>query len=61
MLAEENQQGINSRAYEPGPYSKTYEFGVINFIDWYCERVLDNMGKEVPEKYRRLTNVDLES
>ncbi|WP_324767696.1 aromatic ring-hydroxylating dioxygenase subunit alpha [Pokkaliibacter plantistimulans] len=61
VLAEENQQGINSRAYEPGPYSKTYEFGVINFIDWYCERVLDNMGKEVPEKYRRLTNVDLES
>ena len=34
-LAEENQRGINSTAYQPGPYSKTYEFGVINFVDWY--------------------------
>ncbi|MFP8967212.1 aromatic ring-hydroxylating oxygenase subunit alpha [Pokkaliibacter sp. CJK22405] len=60
VLAEENQQGINSMAYQPGPYSKTYEFGVINFIDWYCERMLNNMGKEVPETYRRLNNVDLD-
>ena len=36
-LAEDNQQGINSIAYEPGPYSATIEFGVINFIDWYCD------------------------
>ncbi|CAD5109474.1 glycine-betaine demethylase subunit GbcA [Zestomonas carbonaria] len=43
-LAEENQRGINSTAYQPGPYSKTYEFGVINFLDWYSERMLDNLG-----------------
>ncbi len=45
-LAEENQRGINSTAYQPGPYSKTYEFGVVNFIDWYSERMLSNLGAE---------------
>ncbi|MGL6161906.1 aromatic ring-hydroxylating oxygenase subunit alpha [Microbulbifer sp.] len=44
-LAEENQRGINSLGYEPGPYSETYEFGVINFLDWYAETVLNN-GKQ---------------
>jgi len=43
-LAEENQRGINSSAYQPGPYSRTYEFGVINFLDWYSERMLDHLG-----------------
>lgn len=45
-LAEENQRGINSRAYQPGPYSETYEFGVIDFVDWYGERMLTNLGYE---------------
>lgn len=45
ILAEESQRGINSKAYEPGPYSKTYEFGVINFINWYSERMLNNLGE----------------
>ncbi|KEA63798.1 GbcA Glycine betaine demethylase subunit A [Marinobacterium lacunae] len=43
-LGEENQLGINSVGYEPGPYSKTYEFGVINFLDWYTDTVLKNLG-----------------
>ncbi|PRY64873.1 Rieske 2Fe-2S family protein [Vreelandella songnenensis] len=43
-LAEENQRGINSKAYQPGPYSETYEFGVIDFIDWYAERMLQNLS-----------------
>lgn len=34
-LVEENQRGINSPAYQPGPYSQQYEVGVIQFIDWY--------------------------
>lgn len=42
-LAEQNQRGINSTAYQPGPYSQTYEFGVINFLDWYTETVLKNL------------------
>jgi len=44
-LAEQNQQGINSIGYQPGPYSETYEFGVINFIDWYSDTVRNNLKK----------------
>jgi glycine betaine catabolism A len=47
-LAEENQRGINSKAYQPGPYSPTAEFGVIDFIDWYCERMQANLDHESP-------------
>ncbi|SEL88640.1 aromatic ring-hydroxylating oxygenase subunit alpha [Halomonas daqiaonensis] len=47
-LVEENQRGINSVAYQPGPYSRTAEFGVIDFIDWYRERMLENLGNTAP-------------
>ncbi|MGO2391451.1 MULTISPECIES: aromatic ring-hydroxylating oxygenase subunit alpha [unclassified Halomonas] len=46
QLVEENQRGINSKAYQPGPYSQTYEFGVIDFIDWYAECMLTNLGSD---------------
>jgi Rieske 2Fe-2S family protein len=42
-LAENNQKGINSKAYQPGPYSTTYEFGVINFIDWFSDTMQKNI------------------
>jgi Rieske 2Fe-2S family protein len=42
-LGEENQRGINSLSYEPGPYSQTYEFGVIDFINWYTDRVKEKL------------------
>ena len=35
QVVEENQKGILSPAYEPGPYSGLQEEGVIQFIDWY--------------------------
>jgi len=35
QIVEENQIGILSPAYEPGPYSPVQESGVIQFIDWY--------------------------
>ncbi|HET6470014.1 MAG TPA: aromatic ring-hydroxylating dioxygenase subunit alpha [Geminicoccaceae bacterium] len=38
-VVEINQQGINSRAYEPGPYSRQSEFGVIHFVEWYCAEI----------------------
>ncbi|WP_458526860.1 aromatic ring-hydroxylating oxygenase subunit alpha [Onishia taeanensis] len=47
-LAEENQRGVNSKGYQPGPYSETYEFGVIDFVDWYSERMLANLGESAP-------------
>jgi Rieske 2Fe-2S family protein len=41
VLAENNQAGINSKAYTPGPYSPTIEFGVQNFIDWYTGQMAE--------------------
>jgi stachydrine N-demethylase len=35
-IVEENQRGINSPAYLPGPYSRAQEGGVNQFVDWYC-------------------------
>ncbi|MFB9887420.1 aromatic ring-hydroxylating oxygenase subunit alpha [Balneatrix alpica] len=55
-LAEENQRGINSIAYQPGPYSQTYEFGVINFINWYAKRMLENMGHAAPSHLQAVTS-----
>ena len=34
-VVEENQIGITSPAYRPGPYSPVQESGVVQFIDWY--------------------------
>ena len=36
VVVEDNQKGIKSPAYEPGPYSPIHETGVIGFVDWYC-------------------------
>lgn len=36
-LVEQNQQGINSPLYRPGPYSRVYEDGVIQFVQWYSD------------------------
>ncbi|WP_265517179.1 aromatic ring-hydroxylating oxygenase subunit alpha [Nitratireductor luteus] len=38
-VVEDNQQGINSPAYEPGPYSASHEDGVMQFLDWYLSRM----------------------
>lgn len=37
-LAENNQLGVNSPGYVPGPYSQDGEPLVIGFIDWYCAK-----------------------
>ncbi|WP_346900562.1 aromatic ring-hydroxylating dioxygenase subunit alpha [uncultured Roseibium sp.] len=36
-VVEDNQIGVNSPAYEPGPYSVLQESGVSQFVDWYCD------------------------
>ena len=38
-VVEENQIGINSPAYEPGPYSVKQESGVVQFVDWYVNKL----------------------
>ena len=40
-LAENNQRGVHSRAYAPGPYSQTDESKVLKFVDWYCGAAAD--------------------
>lgn len=47
VLGEENQRGINSIGYQPGPYSETYEFAVINFMEWYSDTVRKNLKKHI--------------
>ncbi|TYC63237.1 aromatic ring-hydroxylating dioxygenase subunit alpha [Rhodobacterales bacterium] len=42
-IVEENQIGINSPAYEPGPYSQLQESGVIQFVDWYAKTLEDGL------------------
>ena len=37
-ITEDNQKGVNSRYYEPGPYSPVKP-NVIRWIDWYLEEV----------------------
>lgn len=43
VVVEDNQQGINSPAYVPGPYSPSHEGGVIQFIDWYARQLTCTM------------------
>lgn len=38
-VVEDNQRGINSPAYIPGPYSATHEGGVIQFVNWYANHL----------------------
>lgn len=40
-LAENNQRGVNSIGYQPGPYSLDAESLVHRFIDWYCAKASD--------------------
>ncbi len=46
-IVEENQRGVASPAFEPGPYNAVHEGGVIQFLDWYAatmERALAGQG-----------------
>ena len=43
-LVERNQAGVNSPAYEPGPYSPALESGVIKFVDWYGHKLARHLG-----------------
>jgi len=35
-LVENNQRGVNSPGYRPGPYSQEAESLAARFVDWYC-------------------------
>ncbi|MCL4064987.1 aromatic ring-hydroxylating dioxygenase subunit alpha [Pseudomonas sp. GX19020] len=44
QVVEENQKGILSPAYEPGPYSPIQEEGVMQFVDWYAGIMTQRLG-----------------
>lgn len=46
-LVEQNQWGIQSPSYQPGPYSAVHEGGVIQFIDWYCDTLKAALEQEL--------------
>jgi Rieske 2Fe-2S family protein len=43
-IVEENAFGIQSPAYEPGPYSELHEGGVIQFVEWYAGFMEPRLG-----------------
>jgi Rieske 2Fe-2S family protein len=42
-VCQENQVGVNSPAYVPGPYSPVHEAGVAQFVDWYCRHLEERL------------------
>jgi len=43
-VVQDNQKGVNSPAYEPGPYSRVHEGGVIQFVDWYSRLMIERLS-----------------
>jgi len=37
-IIENNQKGVNSRFFEPGPFS-TFEAATGRFVDWYLKTI----------------------
>jgi len=48
-IVHENQVGVDSPAYEPGPYAFPHEGGVSQFLDWYCQRMQSRLTGSLPE------------
>lgn len=46
-LAENNQRGVRSAGFRPGPYSPQAESLVLRFVDWYCDKVREQTGEPV--------------
>jgi Rieske 2Fe-2S family protein len=43
-IVEENQRGVSSPAYEPGPFSPEHEGGVRQFLEWYRGAMARGLG-----------------
>ena len=44
-LVARTQAGVTSPAFRPGPYSAVEEEGVIQFVDWYADRLAGRLGR----------------
>jgi Rieske 2Fe-2S family protein len=47
-LAENNQRGVRSAGFIPGPYSPNAESLVLRFVDWYCAKA----GEYIDERQK---------
>ena len=47
QLAENNQLGVNSLGYTPGPYSPDAEMLALRFVDWYCDKARAHIAAHV--------------
>ena len=45
-MVEDNQQGVNSPACAPDPYSGVQESGVAQFVEWYCQTLSAHRAPE---------------
>jgi Rieske 2Fe-2S family protein len=45
-VCQENQRGVSSPAYTPGPYSPVEEPGVMQFIEWYRNCLIERLSND---------------
>jgi Rieske 2Fe-2S family protein len=53
-IVEENQLGVSSPAYEPGPYSAEHEGGVRQFLDWYSATMTEGLARAARPEVTRV-------
>ena len=54
-IIEENQLGVASPAFEPGPYNAVHEDGVVQFVDWYAATMERGLRRNRDEDRRGLS------
>jgi glycine betaine catabolism A len=43
-VCQENQRGVSSPGYAPAPYSPVHEPGVMQFVEWYRNSLIDRLS-----------------
>ena len=51
-IIQDNQAGIMSPAYQPGPYSVEQESGLIQFVEWYSRAMTERLNPQNKAKAR---------
>ena len=50
ILVERVSQGVSSPAFIPGAYNKTHETGVIEFVQWYSDLLIEKLSDTLTSK-----------
>jgi Rieske 2Fe-2S family protein len=54
-VCQANQLGINSPAYAPAPYSPIQEAGVMQFVSWYRNHLLQRLSESSGRRHGELS------